>query len=814
MDDSSGFIALTNEAPMTMTTKHSPLGLALAVILALTALGGCNSSKDDPAPAEVKPEPPPKYAADIRRTSFGVPHIKADNEGSLGYGVAYAYAQDNLCMLADEIVTVNGERSKHFGATATRTASELPNLQTDFFYRIINDDAAVAESWQKQPAPIKQLVEGYVAGYNDYLDKTGGANLPAACKGASWVRKITEADLVKLIRRYQVEASSGQFVGAIVGAAPPVAGAVPAAAPASHPMQPEYWTQLRERTGSNAIALGKNATDNGQGMLLGNPHFPWNGMQRFYQLHLTIPGKLDVMGASLGGMPMVNIGFNKDLAWSHTVNTSVHFTVHALQLDPADATKYVVDGQTQSMTRKTVSIEVLGADGKLGAVSRTFYGSQFGMLITIPGTLEWKGGTAYALRDANLDNHRMLEQWSAMNSARSLDEFRDAIDRVVGLPWVNTVAADKEGNTLFMSVTVVPNVSTAQQNACIPAPFKPLAAQGLFVLGGTTMACMPATDPAAPQAGIFAGAKLPRLTRSDYVQNSNNSAWLSNPAAPLTGFPAIVSVDGTEQNGRTRSGMTQLAARLAGTDGQSGTLMSIPQLQGMAMNNRVYYAEQVMADLLAFCVLEKPFKVTPGASAQLYEGCFALERWDKTANLDASAGLLYFTGLWDRIVRVPNVWAVPFNPADPVNTPRGLKLDDAAVMTTLRTALVASVAAAQNQGVLSSARWGDIQIGPKNVPIHGASGNYGVYNAMNSAPNSTGQRRVVHGTSYIQTVKFDQNGPQVQAFLAYSQSSDPASPHFADQTERFSQKAWITQAFTEAQIVADPAYKTLKVTHK
>src|SRR3546814_16208325 len=63
--------------------------------------------------------------------------------------------------------------------------------------------------------------------------------------------------------------------------------------------------------GSNAVALGKTATANGRGLLLGNPHYPWHGILRFYQMHLTIPGKMDVMGVSLPGVPAVAIGFTK-----------------------------------------------------------------------------------------------------------------------------------------------------------------------------------------------------------------------------------------------------------------------------------------------------------------------------------------------------------------------------------------------------------------------------------------------------------------------------------------------------------------------
>lgn len=61
---------------------------------------------------------PEQASADIRRTSFGVPNIRADNERGLGYGIGYAYAQDNLCLLANEITTVNSERSRYFAAGA------------------------------------------------------------------------------------------------------------------------------------------------------------------------------------------------------------------------------------------------------------------------------------------------------------------------------------------------------------------------------------------------------------------------------------------------------------------------------------------------------------------------------------------------------------------------------------------------------------------------------------------------------------------------------------------------------------------------
>ncbi|MDQ1812811.1 acylase [Massilia sp. CCM 9210] len=798
-----------------LPVSSAPLLRASSAAL-LLALSACsNDNPTDPAA--------PSYAAEIRRTAHGVPHIKAEDDGGLGYGIGYAYAQDNICLMAERIVTANGERAKYFGADARgATEDTAPNLASDYFYRLINEPEAVATAWREQPAPMRALVEGYVAGYNQYLDERGKGGLPEACKNGAWVRSMTTSDMMKIVRRYAAEGAGSHFIEMLVAAAPP--GTAPASSRAAFPrrggpsaVDPQYWQQQHARTGSNGVALGKDATENGQGMLLANPHNWWKGDLRFYQLHLTIPGKLDVMGASLGGMPMVSIGFNKDVAWTHTNNTSSHFTLHQLQLDPLDPTRYVVDGKVQNMTRKRIDVEVRQADGSLATRSHDFYQTPLGVVMHLPNMLEWNRKNAYTLLDANMGNHRMLEQWRAMNSARSLGELREGIDRIVGLPWVNTVAVDKDGKTLLMDVTVVPNVPLAKEKACVPAAFRELADGGVLVLDASTSACNPGNDPGAPQSGIFAGASLPRLERDDYVQNSNDSAWLSNPAAPLTGFPSIVSIDAREQSGRTRIGISQLQARLAGTDGLAGRRMSVSQLQGLLFSNRAYYASQNMADMLRACDGPRLAAAADGTMVDLTLPCARLRTWDHTANLDANIGFGYFASMWDQLYGTPLFWAVPFNPADPVNTPRGLRLDDAASMSTLRTALANAVLEMEANGWGLDTTWGQLQQserGGKRIPIHGGRYYYGIYNVIASEALAGGGREVTDGSSYVQTVMFDRNGPQAQAVLAYGQSVDPASPHYADQTELYSRKSWPTLPFTETQIAADPAYKRIAISHK
>lgn len=757
----------------------------------------------------------PHYSAEIRRTTFGVPHIKAADEGSLGFGLGYAYAQDNFCMFAEETITVEGERSRYFGPDATggpdieSGSIRTDNRKSDFYFKLVNAPALVAAAWRQQPRAVKARVTGYVAGINRYLARTGLHALPAACRDAAWVRPITTADIMRLMRRYTLEGSSLQFVADLVNARPPrPGGAAPPPANLGSLVRPAPYG-----VGSNAVALGKDATADGRGLLLGNPHYPWQGILRFYQFHLTIPGKIDVMGAALQGLPVVNIGFTRDLAWSHTVNTSAHFTLYALTLDPADPTRYEVGGKWRKMDKVAVKIAVRDGNGRLATQSHDFWRTIYGPVLLRPGAFDWDARNAYAIRDANFDNNRMIEMWQAMDAAPTLDVFAREIQQINGLPWVNTVAADRRGRALYMGVTVVPDVSAEKQARCVAERYRKLVASGVLVLDGSDPRCAWGDTAGTRQPGIVPGDRLPILWRDDYVQNSNDSAWLSNPKAPLTGFPEIVSAERMVQGGRTRMGIAQIEARLAGADGRPGTTFDAATLQDIAFSNRVFFAGLLRDDIKALCRV--PGSVTIGGTpVDLAAACATLVAWDGLAS-PASVGYPLFAAWWKQIEEKPGIWAVLFDATAPVTTPRHLKLADPAVLASLRKALGQAMIDLRNDAIDWTRPWGALQyVDTKagRVPVPGgAEGD--VYNSMYSvvAPEK-GHMVPTLGSSYIQIVGFDDEGPVAHALLTYSESSDPASPHADDQAAAFAAGALRPQPFTDAQIEADPAYTSLTVT--
>ncbi|MFA9401219.1 MAG: penicillin acylase family protein, partial [Acidobacteriota bacterium] len=167
----------------------------------------------------------------IRTTEYGIPRIIAGNFRGLGYGFGFSLARQNICSMAQIYTTVRGDRSKHFGPDEEwmLTGNGIPftNLESDFAHRrIINNgtvDRLLKLDPPNGPSPqIKRVVDGYVKGYNRYLDRTGVDNIPdETCKGEPWVKKIDKQQVYLRFFQLGTMAGWGAAVDGIANAAPP-----------------------------------------------------------------------------------------------------------------------------------------------------------------------------------------------------------------------------------------------------------------------------------------------------------------------------------------------------------------------------------------------------------------------------------------------------------------------------------------------------------------------------------------------------------------------------------------------------------------
>ncbi|MFD4661439.1 penicillin acylase family protein [Kitasatospora sp. NPDC058444] len=756
------------------------------------------------------------WTAKVSRTEYGVPHVLARDFGGLGYGYGYAFAQDNLCQLADQVVTVRGERSRHFGPDA-QSVDRVTNLVSDTYQRGVLGTGTVRRLLAA-PAPLgptgeaRQLVDGYVAGYNRYLRDTGADHLPdPSCRGKAWVGPITADDLWNILYDVNTEAGSAAAKKLIATAVPGAGAAIAPAAPgsaapgsaasalaASAPETGPGRSADNPELGSNAWAIGRDASRDGTGLLLANPHLQWAGSQRFYQAQLTIPGVLDVAGAGLYGIPFLQIGHTRGLAWSHTTSYAEHSSLHRLTLVPGDPTAYLVDGKAERMAQEAVRITVKAADGTLSTVDRTVYRSRLGYVLAEG----WTGQYAYTLGDANAENLRSLNQWVAIGRAQNLDQLRQAQRTYQGLPWVYTTAVDSSGTTWFTDASAVPHLPDEQLGRCLAG----VTAIGP-VLDGSTTACDPGSDPDALVPGVFGPARHPALTRTDYVANSNSGPYLTNADAPITGLPTVYQ-GASERMLRTQLSLKMIADRRAGTDGLGAPGFTLGSLQATMFGNRVQSAELDRDDAVALCRAHPRIAASDGTQVDVRPACDALAAWDTRADAD-SRGTVLWQAYRDALAKTgTTAWqTVPADPAQPLTTPRGI---DAANPDAQR-ALADAVRDLAARGLPVDAPIGRVQRWA-GIPLHGCSHQLGCFNVVTAGPDSgagggtypTDVRSVPHGATFVMATELTDRGPRTRTLLTYGESADPTSAHFTDQTRAYARKQWMTERFTEAEIRSAP----------
>jgi len=731
-----------------------------------------------------------RYAATITRTTYGIPHIEARDWRGVGYGVAYAYAEDNLCLLAEEFATVAGERSRFWGpeAKAVLGFEEVDNLSSDVFFRAVIDLPALREGAKALPARVQDLIAGYVAGYNRFLRDAGPEGIPAECRGKPWVRAITTDDMLRLNEKQMLLASSLNLAPAIANAAPPGAPAPEVAITMPDPKELGI--------GSNGWAFGSDVTANGRGLLIGNPHFPWKGPSRFWQMHVKGPGGYEVMGVGLAGTPMPTLGFNKDVAWTHTVTEARHFTLYQLALDPADPTRYMVDGTSEAMTSQTVTVPM--PEGT-PAVTRTLWSTRWGPVFVVPARgITWSGQTAFALKDANRGNQRGIETWLRIGEAKNVGEVRTAVNETLGIPWVNTIAADRYGDALHADVTAVPNVSAEKAKACA-TQISGLFAELAILLDGSKAACDWDVAPGTPVPGLMPASDQAATTVKTWLTNSNDSYWISNPAIPHRQLSPVLGKYATARSLRTRSNFIETAALIAGGK------VDHARAQVHVFANKSLAADLTLDEIKVLCI------TTQGLAEAAERGCLTLAEWDRRFET-SSRGAALFRVFWLKAARFPGLWQVPFDPADPVNTPRALAIDGPKGEKLL-AALAEAVAELDAAGIALDAPWGEVQrvmAEDGAIPIHGGPGTLGILNMQESLP-VPGGLTPRHGTSYIQIVGFDDKGPVADAILSYSQSTNPASPHAHDQTRAYAAKQWHRLPFSAEAIAAETLGKPKRI---
>jgi acyl-homoserine-lactone acylase len=841
----------------TITARRSIGAILLVAALVVAACTGddpASSPEGDDGGTVVGEEG--SYEATIRRTTDGVPHITAASVADLSFGQGWASGEDRACDLADQVLKVTGQRARWLGA-----GDDDANVESDIAWRAIGVDEIAARDFAEAPEEVRELIGAYTAGWNAHLEAVGPDGIDDWCGGEPWVRVLEPVDVYTYARSIALQASSARLAQYIATAEPPTAGA--AAGTTDGTGEAALGDLAGGAAASNGWAIGSERSADGGGMLVANPHFPWEGELRFWEVHLTIPGEVDKYGAQLSGLPGLAIGFGEEFGWTHTVSAGNRFTAYRLDLVPGKPTTYRYGDEEREMTAEEVVVDVTDPDGTTRQVTRTVWSTQYGPVIDFPG-FGWTEAATITYRDANLGNDEFVEQYLGMLEADTLDDFIAVHRDVTGVPLFNTVAVSADGRAWYADTSATPNLSEeaiAAYDASVAAdPIVKVAADsGAVLLDGSDPTFEWVDEPGARDPGLVPYADLPQVERSDYVFNANDSFWMPHATEMLEGdYSPLHGRQRTARSPRTRENATVLGDTSSDPSGSSGSpagddgAFTLDELADAALQNRGYTSRALKDEVVDRCtdvpvvnlgplLAEDGTEQLPGAAVDISQACALLDQWDGVYDVDRVG-----PAIWRELVtRYPTsaftqagqLWSEPFDAERPVETPSGLAPAPDGGSDPVIENLARVVQVFQYANLPIDATLGDVQFAVRNgtvVPIHGGDNRDGTTNivgwgrgwsildptlaALDRQPviqgsslarttDAEGVTRtgywINNGTSFLLALAYGPDGPQAKAFLTYGDTADRSDPDYLGATERFSRMEWRDVAFTEEQIEAE-----------
>ena len=650
--------------------------------------------------------------ATIRRDRFGIPHILAESEYAAAFAHGYAASEDHADLMARLYLRAEGRQAEFFGEDF---------VEEDVLIRRLEVRAGARDDFTKLPPVLQEILSQYAAGYNLHLKERGASAPP-------YTRPITPIDILAHFR--VVLLIDFELVPSAQSLNPP--------------------------PGSNMWALGRGKTASNRGILLANPHLLWTGAHTFHEVHIRVPGKRDIYGVTAVGSPIITIGFNPVLGWTHTVNQVDVSDVYRLVLDKKAPNHYVYEGLSLPLRSERITLRVKTSSG-VRAEERTLLWSHHGPI------LRMEEGVAYAVRITSLDGAPYLTQWYEMSKARNYSEFRQAL-KIQGLPILNIGYADRDGNVMFLSAGRVPiRKGTFDWSAPVAGDTSDTEWLGVH----------PISD--LPQVDNPAGG---------YIQNCNEPPWFVTSRQPVRQELMPAYIASGQINPRA-----QISLRMLEGNGR----LTLSDVIRAKFNYVLPVAERLRDDLVK--------ALDQSGRADLTEAAELLRRWDCRADAE-SRGSVLFAHWWEDYSRTAKpIYREAWSPEKALVSPAGLGDPEQA----LRSA-VAAIEYLRARKWNLDVRWGDVhrmRRGNIDLPIGGAPLALGCFRSLIFLPEPDGRFSPVFGDSFTLAVEFT-DSPTARAVLAYSQSSDPASRHYADQSEVFAggdlRPVWFSEKDIEANL--------------
>lgn len=354
---------------------------------------------------------PDRYEATIVRDAYGVPHLYGATAPDAAYALGQAQCEDRLPDLLYNLHLGGGRVSEYLGPA---------HLEADKQARLLRHRERAAEDWPGLAVPVKEVVEAFVRGVNDWV-ADHPRELPAP------VRPFEPEDVLAWHRHLLM--MSGVAIAKAEGEGK--GGAVPPGR-------------------SNAWAVAGARTVTGRPALLVDPHWPIDGNLALYEARLRA-GPLDAWGYMAVGTPLPAVGATSGAAWTFTAGGADSSDAYELRLNPADSDEYEWDGKFERMELRLETFRIRENGAFRDATERLRY-TRHGPV------MRNSRGESFAASLPGWKHARALEQFWRMNTARSAADFKAALalDRI---SFFNVVWASADGHIGYLQSGEAPDRS-------------------------------------------------------------------------------------------------------------------------------------------------------------------------------------------------------------------------------------------------------------------------------------------------------------------------------------------------------------------
>ncbi len=660
----------------------------------------------------------------IVRDDWGIPHIYGKTDADAVFGLMYAQAEDDFNRVETNYLNSMGRLAEAEGEDA---------IYRDLRMKLFIDPDSMQALYDQSPEWLKALMDAYADGLNYFLHENPQVKPRVITRFEPWMAlSFSEGSIGGDIERV-----STRELAAFYGDR------------AASQMTTAHSGFEREPGGSNGFAIAPSNTATGNALFLINPHTSF-----FFraEVHVVSEEGLNAYGAVTWGQFFVYQGFNDRVGWMHT-SSGVDNIDEYLEtvIEKEDGYYYKYGDEERPMISYEITVPYktdVGMEEREFTVYRTHHGP-----VVREADGKW---VSVRLMEEPMD---ALIQSYTRTKARSLNEYRETMELHTNSSN-NTVYADADGNIGYFHSNFIPRRDSR------------------FDWRRPVDGSSPATE----WNGVLSIDESPNVFNppNGWIQNTNN--WPFSAAGRYSpkqqDYPAYVQTGGENARG--------IHAIMVLDNKRDFTLNSLMEA---AYDSYLPAFEELIPALLA------AYDQTPATNplkSKLAEPIALLREWDLRWSVESvPTALAVFWG--DEIMRSVR--------GDVRNS--GLSINEYIAQRATAEQRMEALAAVCDRFEEDFGSWqtpwgeinrfqrltGDIvqpfsDDGP-SIPVGFTSSRWGSL-ASFGARSYNGSKRIygTSGNSFVAVVEFG-DSVRAKAITAGGLSSDPASPHFNDQAERY-----------------------------